>query len=87
MLILDEVIRMQSEMGAFLIHKLGDAIYKARRTHKERHPLMQILRNNIQNAIESICGPAARLFGQHGHGVTFVEQAELSLGICEKTIR
>ena len=43
---------------------------------------MQAFRDNIQNTLFTVAGLTARLFGEEGHRVAFIQQAQLAFRVA-----
>lgn len=59
-------------------NKVLDVFYHVVIAHEEGATLMQAFRDNIQNTLFTVAGLTARLFGEEGHRVAFIQQAQLA---------
>ncbi|VEB04670.1 Uncharacterised protein [Klebsiella pneumoniae] len=63
-------------------NKVLDVFYHVVVADEEGATLMQAFRDNIQNTLFTVAGLTARLFGEEGHRVAFIQQAQLAFRVA-----
>ena len=63
-------------------NKALDVFYHVVVADEEGATLMQAFRDNIQNTLFTVAGLTARLFGEEGHRVAFIQQAQLAFRVA-----